>query len=69
MWYINPLLGNDCKTNNGTAVIDRQQFRKYVRGFEPLVGSDSRATTKVMLEAVFSMDPLRGYITRPTELK
>jgi hypothetical protein len=67
MWHIDPLLGNDHETNNGTTAIDRQQLRKYIIVFEPFLGSDSRAITKVMLEAVFSMSPLRGYTTRPTE--
>jgi hypothetical protein len=34
----------------------------------PLLGSDLRARMKVVLEAMFSMDPLRGYVTRPIKL-
>jgi hypothetical protein len=51
-----------------TAVIDMQQIRKYLRVLEPLLGSGSRATLEVLLEAVFSRDPRRGYVTQPTEL-
>jgi hypothetical protein len=35
---------------------------------EQLLGSGPRATMEVLLEVVFSMDPLQGYITVPTEL-
>jgi hypothetical protein len=33
-----------------------------------LLGSDPRPTTEVLLEAVFSMWSIRGYMTQPTEL-
>jgi hypothetical protein len=41
---------------------------KYATVPEPLLGSGPRATLEVLLEAVFSVGPLRGCITRPTEL-
>jgi hypothetical protein len=45
----------------------RQQLRKYATVMKPLLGSGPRAIKGVMLEAMFSMYPLRGYITQPTE--
>jgi hypothetical protein len=45
-----------------------QQLRKYATVLELLLGSGLRATMEILLEAVFSMGPLGGYITRPTEL-
>jgi hypothetical protein len=68
LWHRDKLLGNDRETNNKTMVIARQQLRKWAIILQPLLGSGSRATTEVALEAVFSIGPLRGYITRPTEL-
>jgi hypothetical protein len=46
------LLGNDPK----------QTTRQH-----PLLGSGPRATVEVLLEAVFSIYPLRGCMNRPTE--
>jgi hypothetical protein len=63
-----PLLGNACETNNWTAAIDRQQLHKFATVLGPLLGSGPRATVKVLLEAVFSIGPLRSYITQPAEL-
>jgi hypothetical protein len=54
LWHIDPLLGNDCETNETTA-ITRQQLRKYVKVLEPLLGNIPRSTMGVLLEAVFSM--------------
>jgi hypothetical protein len=45
-----------------------EQLCKYATVLEPLLSSCPRATTEVLLEAVFSMDPLRDYTTRQTEL-
>jgi hypothetical protein len=45
-----------------------QRLSKYATVLEPLLGSGPRATMELLLEAVFSMDPLRVYNTRPTEL-
>jgi hypothetical protein len=45
-----------------------QQLRKYATVLEPLLRSGQRAIIELLSEAVFSIDPLRGYITRPTEL-
>jgi hypothetical protein len=45
-----------------------QQFRKCATVLELLIGSVLHPTMEMLLEAVFSMDPLRGYSTRPTEL-
>jgi hypothetical protein len=69
MWHIDPLLGNDRETHNEKTAIAMQQFRKYATVLEPLLGSGPRATMEVLLEAVFSMDPHRGYVTRSTELR
>jgi hypothetical protein len=60
LWHIDPLLGNDRKTNNETTVIARQQLRTVL---EPLLGSGPCATMEALLEAVFSMGPLQDYIT------
>jgi hypothetical protein len=68
LWHIVPLLGNDSKTNNGTMVISRKELRKYATVPEPLLGSGPRITLEVLLESVFSMVRLLGYITRPTEI-
>jgi hypothetical protein len=68
MWDINPLVGNDRETNNETKTIVRQQLNKYATVLETLLGSGPCVTIQVLLEAVFSMDPLRGYINSPTEL-
>jgi hypothetical protein len=67
-WHIDPLLGNDRETMNETTAIDMQQLRKYEKVLKSLVGSGPSATMEVLLEAVFCMCPLRGYITRPLEL-
>jgi hypothetical protein len=69
MWHIDPLLGNNCETNNETTAIATQQLRKYATGLDLLLGSGPHATVEVLLEAVFSMGPLQGYITRLTELR
>jgi hypothetical protein len=68
MWHIDPLLGNDRETHETTAIA-MQRLSKYATVLEPLLGSGPRAIVEVMLEAVFSIDPHRGYVTRPTELK
>jgi hypothetical protein len=68
-WHTDPLLGNDCETNNDTTVIARQQLCKYATVLEPLLGSGPHTTMEVLLEAVFSMVLLQGYITRLTELR
>jgi hypothetical protein len=61
------LLGNDRETNETTAIA-KQQLRKYATVLNPLLASGLSATVEILLEAVFSMGPLRGYITRLTEL-
>jgi hypothetical protein len=66
---MNPLLGNDRETKNETRTIPRQQLREYATVQGPLLGSGPRTTMEVLLEAVFSIDPLRGYTTRSTEMK
>jgi hypothetical protein len=66
LWHIDPLLGNDSERNEITAIA-RQQLRKYATGLEPVLGSGTRAIMEVLLEAVLSMDLVRGYITRPAE--
>jgi hypothetical protein len=45
-----------------------QQFRKYATVLEQLLGSGPRSTMEVLLEAMYSMGPLRGHITRQTEM-
>jgi hypothetical protein len=60
-----PLLDNDCEKHETTA-IDMQQLRKYATTLEPLQGSDPGATVEILLEGVFSVEQLRGCITRPT---
>jgi hypothetical protein len=69
VWHIDPLLGNNCKTNNETAAIARQQLLKYSTVLEPLLGTGLHATVEVLLEAVFSIGPLQGCITQLTELR
>lgn len=64
MWHIDPLLGNDRETHETTAIA-MQRLSKYATVLELLLGSG----LEVMLKAVFSIDPHRGYVTRPTELK
>jgi hypothetical protein len=66
LWHTHPLLCNDRETNETTAIA-RQQLCKYATVLEPLIGSGPRATMEVLLEAVFSMDFLRGYLTRPVK--
>jgi hypothetical protein len=56
------------ETNNETTAIPRRQLRIYATVQEPYLGSGPRAKMEVLLEAVFSMDPLLGYITQPTVL-
>jgi hypothetical protein len=67
LWPVDPLLDNNRETNEITAIA-RQQRHKYAKVMELLLGSGPHATTEVLLGAVFSMGPLRGYITQPTEL-
>jgi hypothetical protein len=55
LWHVDLLLGNDCKTNNKTTAIVRQQLRKYATVLELLLGSGLRSTMEVLLEAVVSM--------------
>jgi hypothetical protein len=55
--------GNNRETNNKATAIARQQLRKYATVLELLLGSGPRATMEVLFEAMFSMCPLRGYIT------
>jgi hypothetical protein len=62
------LLDNDHKTYNETTAIFMQQLRKYATVLEPLQDSGPRATMEVLLVAVFSVDPLQGYITRPIKI-
>jgi hypothetical protein len=66
--HIDPLLGNDRKINNETTAIARQQLCKYATVLEPLLGSGLRITMEALLEAVFSMGQLQGYIIQPTKL-
>jgi hypothetical protein len=65
MWHVDPLLGNDCETNEITA-ISRQQLRKYATVMEPFLGSGPRSNGNTV-EAGFLCGQLRSYITRPTE--
>jgi hypothetical protein len=67
LWHIDLFLDNDRETNNETTATAKQQLSKYATVLEPLLGSGPRATVEVLLEAVFTMNPLRGYVTRPTE--
>jgi hypothetical protein len=69
LWHVDLLLGKDRETKNETTDTARRQLLKCATVLEPLLGSGQRSTMEVLLEAVFSMGPLRGYITRPTELK
>jgi hypothetical protein len=46
-----------------------QQLHKYTTVLESLLGSGLRTTIEVLLEAAFSMDLLRGYITELTKLR
>jgi hypothetical protein len=66
LWHTDPLQGNDRETNE-TTTIARQQLLKYATVLESLLGSGLRAIVEVLLEVVFSVCPLRGYITRLTE--
>jgi hypothetical protein len=61
---IDQLLGNDSEINNETTAVVWQQLCKYGTLLEPLVGSSQRATMEVLLEAIFSMGPLRAYTIR-----
>jgi hypothetical protein len=45
-----------------------QHLRKFSTLLESLPGSGPRTTMEVLLEPMFSNDPLRGYLTRPIEL-
>jgi hypothetical protein len=69
LWHVDPLLGKVRETNNETIAIAKQQLRYYAIVLESLLGSGPHAIMEVLSEAVFSVVPLRGYITRPTELK
>jgi hypothetical protein len=66
LWHTGPLLGNDCETNEIMA-ITVQELHKYATVLEPLPGSGPCTTMEVLLEAVFSMGLLQGYITQLTE--
>jgi hypothetical protein len=63
LWHIDPLLCNGRETTT-TA---RQHLHKHTTVLELLLGSSLRATMEILLEVVFSMGPLRGYITWLTE--
>jgi hypothetical protein len=67
LWHVDPLQGHDHETKNDTTAIARLQLCKYASVLEPLLGSCLGATMEVLLEAVFSVDPLRGSIARPSE--
>jgi hypothetical protein len=67
LWHTDLLLDNDRETYIETTAIALQHFRKYATVLEPLLSSGSGTTVKVLLEAVFSMGPLRGYVTQPTK--
>jgi hypothetical protein len=60
------LLGNNRETNNKTMTIAGQQLHRCATVLEPLPGTDPYATMKALLELVFSMLVLCGYITGPT---
>jgi hypothetical protein len=60
--------GNNRETNSETTAIAREQLCNYATVLELLLGSGPRATMEILLETVFSMCPLRGYNSRPTEL-
>jgi hypothetical protein len=62
LWHIGSLLGNDRETNETTAIA-RQRLHNYATILYPLLGKGPRATMHVLLEAMSSMIPLRGYIT------
>jgi hypothetical protein len=62
-----PLLVNNSDTNSETTAIARQQFRKCTTVLEPLLASSPCTTMEVLLETVFSMGPLQGYVTRSAE--
>jgi hypothetical protein len=47
------------KQKNVTTAIAMQQVRKYANVLEPMLGSSPR-TIGVLMEVVFSMNPLRG---------
>jgi 7,8-dihydro-6-hydroxymethylpterin-pyrophosphokinase len=55
LWHIDPLLGDNCKTNGEAIAIARQQLHKYASVLEPLFDGGPCATMEVLLEAVFSM--------------
>jgi hypothetical protein len=57
MWHIDPLLGNNCETNNETAIAI-QQLLKYSTVLELLLGSGLHAAVEILLEVVFSIGPL-----------
>jgi hypothetical protein len=46
-----------------------QQLHKCATVLEPFLGTDLRMIMEVLLEAVFSIGPLGGYITQPIESK
>jgi hypothetical protein len=55
LWHTDQFLGNDREINNETTATARQQVCKYATILEPLLGSDPRATIKLLLEAMFSV--------------
>jgi hypothetical protein len=57
LWHTDPLLGNELEPHE-TMATARQQLHKHTTVLEQLLGSSPGATTEVLLEAVFSMDPL-----------
>jgi hypothetical protein len=69
MWQIAPLLDNDREINNETTAIARQPLRKYATVQQPFLGNSPRATMRILLEALVSMDALPRYTIRPTDLK
>jgi hypothetical protein len=68
LWHIDPLLGNDRETNNKATAFSVEHLYKYATVLEPLLGCGPHASMEVLIEAVFSTGPLRGYTTLPTEL-
>jgi hypothetical protein len=69
MWHTDPLLGINRETNNDPMAIAMQQICKYAPELDLVPGNGPHATVEVLLESVFSMELLRGYITRLTELR
>jgi hypothetical protein len=48
LWHIDPLVGNDRKRNETTAIA-MQQLRKYAKVMVPLLGSGPLITMKILL--------------------